>query len=80
MLEPCRTCPLQRQHVDHGGCRCQAFALTGDPAATDPVCHLSPHHAALVTAREHELAAPSSQRPAYVYRTTRGPAQAEPLA
>jgi hypothetical protein len=28
-----------------GGCRCQAFALTGDARATDPVCHLAPHHA-----------------------------------
>jgi PqqA peptide cyclase len=25
-------------------CRCQAFALTGDARATDPVCHLSPRH------------------------------------
>ena len=28
-----------------GGCRCQAFILTGDARAADPVCHLSPHHA-----------------------------------
>ena len=42
MPEPCRSCP--RQHVDFGGCRCQAFQLTGDPTATDPVCQLSPHH------------------------------------
>jgi pyrroloquinoline quinone biosynthesis protein E len=41
MPEPCRSCP--RQHVDLVGCRCQAFQLTGDPAATDPVCQLSPH-------------------------------------
>ena len=43
MPEPCRSCP--RQAVDFGGCRCQAFQLTGDAAATDPVCHLSPNHA-----------------------------------
>jgi pyrroloquinoline quinone biosynthesis protein E len=43
MKEPCRTCP--RKTVDFGGCRCQAFALTGDAAATDPVCVLSPHRA-----------------------------------
>ena len=42
MPEPCRSCP--QQTVDFGGCRCQAFQLTGDAAATDPVCHLSPHH------------------------------------
>jgi len=41
MQEPCRSCP--RKAVDFGGCRCQAFALTGDAAATDPVCILSPH-------------------------------------
>ncbi|MFD8481473.1 pyrroloquinoline quinone biosynthesis protein PqqE [Kitasatospora sp. NPDC059673] len=46
MPEPCRSC--ERKELDHGGCRCQAFQLTGDPAATDPVCRLSPHHA-LVT-------------------------------
>jgi PqqA peptide cyclase len=42
MPEPCRSCP--RQAVDFGGCRCQAFQLTGDAAATDPVCELSPDH------------------------------------
>jgi pyrroloquinoline quinone biosynthesis protein E len=42
MAEPCRSCPKQRE--DFGGCRCQAFLLTGDAHATDPVCHLSPLH------------------------------------
>jgi pyrroloquinoline quinone biosynthesis protein E len=42
MSEPCRGCP--RKAIDFGGCRCQAFALTGDAARTDPVCHLSPDH------------------------------------
>lgn len=42
MAEPCRSCPKQRE--DFGGCRCQAFLLTGDAKATDPVCHLSPAH------------------------------------
>jgi pyrroloquinoline quinone biosynthesis protein E len=40
MRAPCRDCP--RRTVDFGGCRCQAFLLTGDAAATDPVCTLSP--------------------------------------
>jgi pyrroloquinoline quinone biosynthesis protein E len=43
MPEPCHSCP--RQTIDFGGCRCQAFQLTGDAGATDPVCHLSPDHA-----------------------------------
>jgi pyrroloquinoline quinone biosynthesis protein E len=33
-----------RRDIDFGGCRCQAFALTGDARATDPVCHLAPGH------------------------------------
>ncbi|WP_309115671.1 pyrroloquinoline quinone biosynthesis protein PqqE [Saccharothrix sp.] len=41
MGEPCRGCP--RREVDFGGCRCQAFQLTGNAANTDPVCSLSPH-------------------------------------
>lgn len=44
MREPCQTCPLQRRDIDFGGCRCQAYRLTGDPTATDPVCRLSPLH------------------------------------
>jgi pyrroloquinoline quinone biosynthesis protein E len=54
MQEPCRSCPLGRQHEDFGGCRCQALALTGDAAATDPVCQFSPHHGVIVDARREE--------------------------
>ena len=43
MREPCASCA--RREIDFGGCRCQAFAITGDAAATDPVCHLAPRHA-----------------------------------
>jgi pyrroloquinoline quinone biosynthesis protein E len=42
MPDPCRSC--ERRERDFGGCRCQAFQLTGDAARTDPVCHLSPDH------------------------------------
>jgi pyrroloquinoline quinone biosynthesis protein E len=42
MPEPCKSC--DKRAVDFGGCRCQAFALTGDAAATDPACSLSPQH------------------------------------
>jgi pyrroloquinoline quinone biosynthesis protein E len=42
MKAPCRSCP--ERHKDFGGCRCQAFLITGDAAATDPVCDKSPHH------------------------------------
>jgi pyrroloquinoline quinone biosynthesis protein E len=54
MPDPCRSC--DRREIDFGGCRCQAFALTGDAARTDPVCHLSPDHglveAAVVAAND----------------------------
>jgi pyrroloquinoline quinone biosynthesis protein E len=42
MSEPCRSCP--RKEIDFGGCRCQAFQLTGDAGRADPVCQLSPDH------------------------------------
>jgi pyrroloquinoline quinone biosynthesis protein E len=42
MKEPCRSCPERAR--DFGGCRCQAFLVTGDAANADPVCDLSPHH------------------------------------
>ncbi|GAA1898870.1 pyrroloquinoline quinone biosynthesis protein PqqE [Streptomyces durmitorensis] len=45
MREPCRSCDLRT--VDFGGCRCQAYALTGDAARTDPACHRSPDHGAV---------------------------------
>src|SRR5437764_2758765 len=60
MQEPCASCPRRTQ--DFGGCRCQAFALTGDASATDPVCHLAPDHA-----QPARLAAVRTDAP-YVYR------------
>lgn len=42
MKEPCRSCPEKEK--DLGGCRCQAYMLTGDAANADPVCSKSPHH------------------------------------
>ena len=40
MREPCRSCPEKVK--DFGGCRCQAYLLTGDMNKADPVCGLSP--------------------------------------
>jgi pyrroloquinoline quinone biosynthesis protein E len=67
MVEPCRSCPLGRQEEDWGGCRCQALRLTGDAAATDPVCRYSPGHADVVSVRE------SAQTDEFVYRTMKRP-------
>jgi pyrroloquinoline quinone biosynthesis protein E len=65
MQEPCRSCP--RKGLDFGGCRCQAFALTGDATNTDPVCQLSPRHELI------ELAVQSTVPPTeYVYREIGG--------
>lgn len=50
MPDPCRSC--DRREIDWGGCRCQAFALTGNAAAVDPACALSPDHAVIVALRE----------------------------
>jgi pyrroloquinoline quinone biosynthesis protein E len=76
MAEPCRSC--DRRELDWGGCRCQALALTGDAAATDPACHKSPHHAAMVetATREAEGAPPSPNALTYRGRVGR-PAAAE---
>jgi pyrroloquinoline quinone biosynthesis protein E len=48
MVEPCRSCPEKGK--DFGGCRCQAFALTGDARNADPVCTKSPHRHLIDTA------------------------------
>jgi len=48
MPEPCRSCPERTK--DLGGCRCQAYLLTGDMGATDPVCDKSPQHGIVLAA------------------------------
>jgi pyrroloquinoline quinone biosynthesis protein E len=62
MPEPCRSC--ERREIDWGGCRCQAFALTGEAARTDPACTLSSDHHLLDAAGREAEAAP----PNFVYR------------
>ncbi|MFI1761274.1 pyrroloquinoline quinone biosynthesis protein PqqE [Streptomyces sp. NPDC020800] len=63
MPEPCRGCALRT--TDHGGCRCQAYALTGDPARTDPACRHAPDHHLV-----RDLVA-GPRRLAYAYREAR---------
>jgi pyrroloquinoline quinone biosynthesis protein E len=66
MKEPCRSCPEREK--DLGGCRCQAYLLTGDATNTDPVCELSPDHSLVteavdaVTSRRSLLLRPISFR------------------
>jgi len=61
MREPCRSCP--RRAIDFGGCRCQAFALTGDATNADPVCTLTPLRVIIDTAMEE-----ATDSPVYRYR------------
>jgi PqqA peptide cyclase len=63
MKEPCVSCPEREK--DFGGCRCQAYLLTGDADNADPVCELSPHHhlvTAAVARAEAAVAAPPPVR------------------
>ena len=69
MPEPCSSC--ERKTVDFGGCRCQAMALSGDPAATDPVCIKSPHHVDLQARADAHAAAEDA---ALIYRSAPGKA------
>jgi pyrroloquinoline quinone biosynthesis protein E len=62
MPEPCRSCA--RREIDWGGCRCQAFAFTGDAARTDPACALAPDHELILAA----VAERPATAPPFVYR------------
>jgi pyrroloquinoline quinone biosynthesis protein E len=71
MKEPCRSCP--RKEIDFGGCRCQAFALTGDARNTDPACSLSPMHEDWARIAEQESHRPAAE---FVYRRVGGATKA----
>jgi pyrroloquinoline quinone biosynthesis protein E len=61
MKWPCNSCP--EKHKDFGGCRCQAYALTGDAEAADPVCSKSPHHGEVQAVVLHARARPVQEQP-----------------
>jgi pyrroloquinoline quinone biosynthesis protein E len=68
MKEPCRSCPEKEK--DYGGCRCQAYLMTGDASIADPVCDKSPFHS-LVTdtiERARSLAAGKSPESSLFFR------------
>jgi PqqA peptide cyclase len=67
MKEPCKTCEFRE--IDFGGCRCQAFALTGDAANTDPACALSPLHETIFKQAEREAEGETSR---FLYRNFAG--------
>jgi len=70
MKEPCRSCPERGK--DYGGCRCQAYLLTGDPANADPVCDKSTHHDVVLESvdRAQRTAADAVEIP-LLYRNTK---------
>lgn len=62
MPEPCQSC--NRKEIDWGGCRCQAFALTGNANAADPTCELSPYRKVL----DEPLSRAGTKTPDFIYR------------
>jgi pyrroloquinoline quinone biosynthesis protein E len=70
MQQPCKTC--DRREQDLGGCRCQAFLLAGDAAATDPVCSLAPLRPKVDAILATVNSAPPAQifaEPSWLYRS-----------
>jgi PqqA peptide cyclase len=73
MQEPCKSCDRRTQ--DFGGCRCQAFLLAADAAATDPVCSLSPQRpkvdAILAQVAQASACAPTTSTPSNLAQPSR---------
>lgn len=67
MPEPCQSCEFKE--IDYGGCRCQAFALTGSASNTDPACSLSPLHQSLFDTAAREASGGSDR---FIYRNFAG--------
>ncbi len=67
MPEPCRSC--EYKEIDYGGCRCQAFALTGNAGNTDPACALSPVHEQIFKTAMAEAAGDNRR---FIYRNFAG--------
>ncbi|TWF58562.1 pyrroloquinoline quinone biosynthesis protein PqqE [Neorhizobium alkalisoli] len=74
MAEPCRSC--ERKEIDWGGCRCQAMAIAGSAAATDPACIKSPLHAQMAALIDEAMA---SDKDVFRYRRISTPQPAGTL-
>ncbi|HVS86649.1 MAG TPA: pyrroloquinoline quinone biosynthesis protein PqqE [Candidatus Acidoferrum sp.] len=69
MQEPCKSC--DRREQDFGGCRCQAFLLAGDAAATDPVCSLAPQRSKVDAILAQIILPPAAEtpvKPSWIHR------------
>lgn len=73
MPEPCATCDEKSQ--DFGGCRCQAYMLTGDAANTDPVCSKSNQHDLITAARKRDADMIATDKETFLYRNSRNSRQ-----
>ena len=70
MKEPCRSC--DEKEKDFGGCRCQAYIMTGDMNNTDPVCSKSPNHHVIQEAIDSARAAAlSGDEKPLIFRNTK---------
>ncbi|MET0120399.1 MAG: pyrroloquinoline quinone biosynthesis protein PqqE [Candidatus Thiodiazotropha sp. 6PLUC9] len=69
MKEPCQSC--SEKEKDFGGCRCQAYLLTGDATNADPVCNKSPHHQQMVQMVEQANNKKESDAAPLVFRNMR---------
>lgn len=65
MKKPCTSCA--DRSVDFGGCRCQAYRLTGDAANADPACTLAPAHDQFLSERDKAEASLEGRTP-LIYR------------
>jgi PqqA peptide cyclase len=75
MKPPCRSC--DERHKDFGGCRCQAFLITGDATQADPVCSKSPHHEQVVQLVQR---APARREVPLVFRSDEASRARHPVA
>ena len=75
MKEPCKSCP--ERFKDFGGCRCQAYMLTGDATNADPVCSLSPHHNAVIEAIDRAHTVADARQPKAIPLVFRNPKKLE---
>ncbi len=69
MKDPCRSCSEKAR--DFGGCRCQAYLFTQDPANADPVCERSPYHDRVLEAIEHAQQPQKIQEKPILFRDDR---------
>lgn len=76
MQEPCRSC--DEKEKDFGGCRCQAYLLTGDAKNADPVCDKSPHHNVVLDATRR-VESPVKVKPVEIPITFRNPRNSRKL-